>query len=372
MRRDPSSCSPGCWQADAVGELRIWGPGRTRGFRARLLEWYDLHRRVLPWRSSPTPYRVWVSEIMLQQTQVKTVVPYFERFVARFPDVRALAGTPEEEVLSQWAGLGYYSRARNLRRAAQQIVERHGGSLPDSLEALLQLPGVGRYTAGAILSIAFNRRAPIVDGNVKRVIARLHRIEHVPPEAFCWEQAEAWTDAARPSDFNQAVMEFGALVCTPSSPSCPLCPVSALCAARRDGVQDRIPSPSRPKKQTRLELVMLWLERDGRVVLADNCVGFVPGSLGLPTVLPEAGEDAAAAAGALASKLAGRPTAVAALGEFRHAITHRRILIRLYAARFEECRGGRTVPAESVSSHVTSSIFRKAAALALRKTAADA
>src|SRR5438132_2793331 len=221
------------------GLHQIWDPVRTAKFQDALLAWYSEHQRALPWRSRPDPYRVWVSEIMLQQTQVQTVLRYFDRFVRRFPDARALAAASEEEVVSLWAGLGYYGRARNLRRAAIEIVRRHGGRFPSRFDEILRLPGVGRYTAGAIASIAFNLPEPIVDGNVRRVVSRLHALERGAPERFFWEQARAWTPAGRAAEFNQAVMELGALVYVPSSPLCLLCPVAAPSEARRRGIEAR-------------------------------------------------------------------------------------------------------------------------------------
>jgi A/G-specific adenine glycosylase len=198
----------------------MWDWEKTRNFQERLLHWYGRHKRELPWRSNPAPYRVWVSEIMLQQTQAKTVLPYYDRFFKRFPDIQSLARASEQEVLALWAGLGYYGRARNLHRAARQIVDDHGGVFPDKLEEILMLPGIGRYTAGAICSIAFNRPLPIVDGNVRRVIRRLHGIGRRIPESHFWNQASAWVPEGKTSAFNQAVMELGALVCLPHRPLC--------------------------------------------------------------------------------------------------------------------------------------------------------
>lgn len=216
-------------------------------FRRRLLGWYSRHQRTLPWRSlSPDPYHVLVSELMLQQTQVTTVVRYFQRFVARFPTIRALAEAPLDNVLRLWQGLGYYSRARNLQLAAKKVMADYGGKLPSTIEELLSLPGVGRYTAGAIASLAFGRRAPILDGNVTRVLCRLDRIQSDPRDQKT--QAALWTRAAeilprkRVGEFNSAMMELGALVCIPRAPKCLLCPVREHCAAFAAGLQETIPS----------------------------------------------------------------------------------------------------------------------------------
>ncbi|MEM6532377.1 MAG: A/G-specific adenine glycosylase [Myxococcota bacterium] len=196
-----------------------------------LVEWYRNGHRDLPWRRTRDPYRIWISEIMCQQTQVDTVVPRYERFVERFPDVRALAAVKEETVCEEWAGLGYYSRARNLHRAACSVVREHDGKMPSNADDLQKLPGIGRYTAGAIASIAFDEATPVVDGNVGRVLSRVYRLAAVPTSSpgqkVLWGKAQDLVPAGAPGDFNQALMELGALVCTPKSPTCMLCPIRA-------------------------------------------------------------------------------------------------------------------------------------------------
>jgi A/G-specific adenine glycosylase len=222
-------------------------------FSRRLLSWYTKHKRDLPWRTSdqtlPDPWHVFISEAMLQQTQVVTVIPYYHRFIARFPTPQSLAEAPEQEVLRLWQGLGYYSRARNLQRAAGEMVERFGGKVPDTIEQLLSLPGVGRYTAGAVASLAFGRRAPILDGNVTRVLCRLDCITDDPRAretiALLWRRAEEILPTTRVGDFNSALMELGATVCTPRNPQCLLCPVQQNCAAFAAGVQEKIPPPKK-------------------------------------------------------------------------------------------------------------------------------
>lgn len=343
---------------------QIWNTRKTRSFRTRLLRWYGQHRRELPWRTDPTPYRVWVSEIMLQQTQVRTVLPFFQRFVARFPNVESLAAASEDEVVGLWAGLGYYSRARNLHAAARVIVEDHCGQFPDTLESVLSLPGVGRYTAGAILSIAFNRRAPVVDGNVRRVVARLHAIREEVPEDFCWHQAEAWVDEERPSDFNQALMELGALVCTPAAPLCLRCPVGRLCEARARGVQGEIPASRQARRELAVEIVVLWLECDGSVVVVPNQIGFVPGKVGLPSAVSKNGETAYMTASRLARRMGCRPSELRRSGLVRHAITYRRIRAHVYTGRIPRRGTLRLAAPRSLASLLTSSLYRKAATLA--------
>jgi len=221
-------------------------------FAARVLEWFDQHgRKDLPWQRDTTPYRVWVSEIMLQQTQVKTVIPYFERFMAALPQVQALAEAPEDRVLHLWTGLGYYARARNLHRSAQRVARELDGQFPETLAGLCDLPGVGRSTAGAILSIALGQRASILDGNVKRVLARYHRVEGWPGRSAVhqslWDIAEQYTPAERCADYSQAIMDLGATLCTRSKPACDDCPLRGDCEARLHGDQTQYPG-KKPKK----------------------------------------------------------------------------------------------------------------------------
>ncbi|MEK9499865.1 A/G-specific adenine glycosylase [Gaopeijia maritima] len=217
-------------------------------FRRALLAFYDDVARPLPWRDTRDPYAIWVSEVMAQQTRVETVVPYYLRWLERYPTVEALADAPLDDVLKSWEGLGYYSRARNLHRAAGVVAEDHGGALPDSFEGLRALPGVGEYTAGAIASIAFERAVPAVDGNVRRVYARLAD-EPRPGTAEVRDWAERVVDPARPGDFNQALMELGATVCTPRNPACGGCPVRAHCRALAAGTVEERPAP---KKRARV------------------------------------------------------------------------------------------------------------------------
>jgi len=243
------------------------------GFADALLAWFDVSgRHDLPWQHPRTPYRVWLSEIMLQQTQVRVVVPYFERFVAALPDVRALAAAPLDDVLALWSGLGYYARARNLHAAAKACVERHGGELPRDLDALTALPGIGRSTAGAILTQAWGDAFPILDGNVKRVLARWHGIEGWPGtpavEKRMWTIAQAQLPDRRLADYTQAQMDFGATLCTRHDPACVLCPVQAGCAALREGKVADLPTPKPGKPlPERSALVLLVEDAAGRVLL---------------------------------------------------------------------------------------------------------
>jgi A/G-specific adenine glycosylase len=253
--------------------------GTNSTFSRRLLRWYDAHRRDLPWRMKNgsravlDPYHVLVSEAMLQQTQVATVIPYFDRFIGRFPTIRALAEAEEQDVLRRWQGLGYYSRARNLHAAAKRIVREFGGEMPRTVAALRELPGVGRYTAGAVASIAFDCRAPIVDGNVARVICRIDRIESDPRDKhtleILWRRAEQILPNARCGDFNSALMELGATVCTPRNPKCLICPVREHCEAQATGMQEQIPPPRKAKPTPLLRRDVLCI-RDGEKWLIEQ------------------------------------------------------------------------------------------------------
>jgi A/G-specific adenine glycosylase len=240
--------------------------------RKRLLGWFRKYRRELPWRINKDPYRIWLSEIMLQQTRVAAVIPYYERFLERFPDICALAEAPEEEVLRLWSGLGYYSRARNLQRAAQQIVARHSGEFPRTVDEALALPGIGSYTAAAILSIAFGAKHAVLDGNVARVLARLDAMEGDLRENGRWRSLQKSGDKLlepkSPSDWNEAMMELGAMVCTPRAPQCLLCPVAEFCRARRLGLTDVI--PEKRKKRATVEVTLaaaVLLDGHGRTLL---------------------------------------------------------------------------------------------------------
>lgn len=232
-------------------------------FSTELLIWYEGAKRDLPWRRHRDPYYIWVSEIMLQQTRVDTVIPYFQRFIERFPTVTALSEAPEEDVLKCWEGLGYYSRARNLQAAAQQVVQRHDGIVPDNKAEVSALKGVGPYTTGAILSIAYNRPEPAVDGNVMRVLSRYFMIEEdimkTGTRTLMEDLAAELIPQGRASDFNQALMELGALICTPKSPQCLICPVMARCTGRLEGAEERLPVKTKakpPRPEYRLTAVV--------------------------------------------------------------------------------------------------------------------
>ena len=233
----------------------------------KILDWFRKNQRPLPWRGQYDPYQVWVSEIMLQQTQVKSMLPYFQRFLEAFPNVQALAEAPEEKVLRLWEGLGYYSRARNLQKGAKVIVEKFGGQIPSNKADLLSLPGIGPYTAGAILSIAFNQDEPLVDGNVMRVLSRLTGDKAPVKENSkrFWSLAEKLLPKGQARDFNQGLMELGALICTPQNPKCGECPLRSECVAYKDGLTDVIPNMGKKTEKTRLQVACVVLEKEDKI-----------------------------------------------------------------------------------------------------------
>lgn len=313
---------------------------RARAIGRALLGWYSKHQRDLPWRRSLDPYAVWVSEMMLQQTQVTTVIPYFQHWMQRFPDVQALADADESDVLHAWQGLGYYSRARNLRRAAQEIVRRHEGRLPDSVVELRKLPGIGPYSAGAIASIAYGRREPLVDGNVIRVLTRLCALRGDPSRAplktELWEVARTLLPTQRPGDFNQALMELGATVCTPRAPRCEACPLQSQCWAREQQLVQELPElPARPKA-TPVQMVAL-VARRGERVLVEKLGSDAPRWAGmwlfpqLETGAGETSEQAAKRALSAAAALSCGTTSL--LCVVRHTVTRFRITLSAYVTR---------------------------------------
>ncbi len=302
----------------------------TARFAAALIAWHERHgRHDLPWQRNRTPYRVWVSEIMLQQTQVATVVPYYERFVRRFPDIATLAAAPLDEVLHLWSGLGYYARARNLHRAARAIRDEHGGRFPAAFEAVASLPGIGRSTAGAILALSRCERFPILAGHVRRVLSRHFGIEGSLSERATverlWGMAEECTPAERVEVYTQSVMDLGATLCTRRNPGCDTCPVGGSCVARRTGRQHELPQPRRARARRLREVFMLAaLRADGSVLLERRRDRGIWGGL---WCLPEfeTAERAAEFAARALPGLAARPLPLAPL---EHAFTHFDLVIR--------------------------------------------
>jgi len=289
---------------------------------AALLPWFDAHgRHDLPWQADPTPYRVWVSEVMLQQTQVDTVKPYFERFIARFPDAAALAAASADEVMGHWSGLGYYARARNLHRAAQEIVARHDGRLPASLDELMALPGIGRSTAGAILALAWGQPHPILDGNAKRVLARAFLVEEAPDSSAglrkLWQLAETATPTERGADYTQAIMDLGATVCTRANPDCTRCPLAGGCAALAAGRTDTLPVAKRRAPRRERTAHFVFVVAGDRVLLERRPPRGIWGGLWAPPEFP----DVEAAEAFMAGRF-GAAVPAQRLPPVLHAFTH--------------------------------------------------
>jgi A/G-specific adenine glycosylase len=328
---------------------------RIGAFRRSLTRWYASQKRDLPWRRTRDPYRIWISEIMLQQTRVAAVIPYYERFLERFPDVESLAAASDQELLAMWAGLGYYSRARNLHRAAKQIVSQ--GGFPKSYAGLRQLAGVGDYTAAAIASIAYDLPHAVLDGNVMRVLSRLDNdpsdISSAPARVRMQQRAQQLLDPKLPAEFNQAMMELGATLCLPRQPQCLLCPVSELCQARRNGTQDALPVKGRKLKMVRVDRCVLLVERNGSLLLWQRGAGSpkLQGFWELPE--PEH----------LPKAKPGKP-----LGEFRHSIVNHNYRIAVAPATVGRVpKGFEWVSHARLRELPLSTIVRKALAAAGRK-----
>jgi A/G-specific adenine glycosylase len=303
------------------------------------LKWYDEHQRDLPWRNVTDPYPVWISEVMLQQTQVQTVIPYYLRFLEHFPNVAALARADTDALLRLWAGLGYYTRARNLQKAARFIVERFGEKFPQNYSDILSLPGIGRYTAAAIASIAFGQRYAVLDGNVSRVLARLLRISGDPKSSAVqrrlWEAAQQLLPLTRPGDFNQAVMELGATVCSPRQPQCWVCPWAQQCLARQQGLQELLPEKARRLRVRRsLEAAVVIFHRGRFLIVRRSGQRLLNGFWEFPsTELRQKGS-----AAKMVARLAGEAyglniESVEPLITVKHSITTRRIELQVFQAK---------------------------------------
>ncbi len=326
---------------------------RDRVIARRLLAWYDAGHRDLPWRRARDPYRIWVSEVMLQQTRAQAVIPYYARFLERFPTVQSLAAAAESDLLALWSGLGYYSRARNLKRAAQAVVA--AGEFPREYAAIRALPGVGDYTAAAIASIAFGLPHAVVDGNVLRVVARVENDAADIAAARTRERfrtvAQRWLDRAcldlaKPGAFNQALMELGATVCLPRKPQCPGCPLAAVCAARQAGREAQLPVKLRPREPVRILATLLLVQRGGKVLLRQrpDDAGRMAGFWELPSP-----EDLPAA------------RVGECRGRFRHSITHHRYTFEVHLASVRSPgRGFRWFPIERLGGIPLSTTARKA------------
>jgi A/G-specific adenine glycosylase len=346
-------------------------------FQRRLLSWFAKRKRDLPWRRTRDPYRIWLSEIMLQQTRVAAVIPYYERFLKQFPTVRALARAKPETVLARWAGLGYYSRARNLQRAAKEIVARHSGEFPREHEAALALPGIGRYTAAAVLSIAYEEPLAVLDGNVARVLARLGAVRGDLRAPTVWRnlETEAQELLARksPGDWNQAMMELGATVCTPKSPRCEECPAARWCRARSLGIAGELPEARAKRATVKLTLAAaVLLDPQGRTLLLRRLDG--DGDLFSHLWQFPALETRARAAAELGRHLQdrfgiGATGAIVPLKAARHAVTYRDVRVLpflVHVERLPECDGARTVVLQQIGGLPISNLTRKVADAAIQ------
>lgn len=392
-------------------------------FQKRLTAWYRAHRRAMPWRGTRDPYRIWLSEVMLQQTRVAAVVDYYRRFLRRFPTVQALACAPQSAVLKHWAGLGYYIRARNLHRAAKEVVAKHNGSFPRTLDAALALPGVGAYTAAAVLSIAYRQPHAVLDGNVARVLARLYAIRGDLRRPRRWQQLQALANdlmrgafsarrrralecggspplSARnlaqdkslchsPGDWNQAMMELGATVCTPRAPRCDACPVARWCRAQKLGIAEQLPAARRKRATEQVHIAAaVLLDPRGRTLLLPPNGASHDGLFSRMWQFPAA-EGARAAGDRLALQLSGRKDKtrtqrqrgtenadgqpLIALKPARHTVTHRAIALQPYllpVAQLPRIAGARTPRLDQLDSLPVSSATRKIARRALEHLAA--
>jgi A/G-specific adenine glycosylase len=364
-------------------------------FRKQLFAWFRQFQRDLPWRRSKDPYRIWISEIMLQQTRVAAMIPYYERFLAHFPNVRALAEAPQEEVLRMWSGLGYYSRARNLQKAAQQIVALHGGEFPKEEKAAMSLSGIGPYTGAAILSIAFDAKHAVLDGNVARVLARLGAVRGELRESRRWQSLQATAqellDPKVSGDWNQAMMELGAMVCTPRAPQCLLCPVAKFCRARQSGDPESF--PEKRKKREAVQIVLataVFCTPRGQTLLlpppqkktenrpaADDVATLVSRMWHFPTVairkdaLTELRTFLTTVLPAGNGALRFEP-----LARVRHAVTYRNVTVlpfRISIAKIPQIPGAKSIPLKAFSTLPISNLTRKIARAALSESsAADA
>jgi len=356
-------------------------------FRRQLLGWFRQFQRDLPWRRTKDPYRIWLSEIMLQQTRVAAAIPYYERFLQRFPDVHSLATAPEEEVLRLWSGLGYYSRARNLQKAAQEIVAKHKGQFPTRFDDALGLPGIGNYTAAAILSIAYDEKKAVLDGNVVRVLARLCAIRGDLRESQRWQKLQKTADSLleqkSPGDWNQAMMELGATLCTPKSPQCLLCPVAQFCEGRKQGIAESL--PEKRKKRATVEVVLaaaVFADGKGQTLLlpppkntgekasADHVPTLVSKMWHFPTVsvAGEPGKDLVAFLRKELPEERNRTWELLPAGKVRHAVTYRAITLLPFLIEVKNLprvSGAKHVPLADISSLPVSNLTRKAARAAL-------
>ncbi len=320
----------------------------------RLLKWYATHARRLPWREHPDPYRVWVSEVMLQQTQVEAVLPYFNRWMERFPDIESLSKASLQEVLAVWEGLGYYSRARHLHQAAQVISARYSGQIPRDVAQLRKLPGVGRYTAGAIASIAFGLDEPALDGNVRRVLARVFNVQESARspsgERRLWGLAAEHLPPGRAGEYNQALMDLGATVCTPRSPSCEACPLRDMCQAYALGVQAERPVLTRRARLPHYTVTAAVIWRGGRVLLAQRPLeGLLGGLWEFPGGKLQDGEDLVSCLQReIDEELGVEVQVVDMIGVYQHAYSHFKVTLHAFSCKLSNGSQPRPIQAQDL------------------------
>ena len=365
--------------------------GQLKEFRGALLAWFAQFRRDLPWRRSRDPYRIWISEIMLQQTRVAVVIPYYERFLAQFPNVQALAAAPEEEVLRVWSGLGYYSRARNLQQTAKQIVAKHGGEFPRTKAEVLELAGIGGYTAAAILSIALGEKLAVLDGNVARVLARLNAVRGDLRSPGRWrglqKRADELLDCDSPGDWNQAMMELGATLCAPRAPQCLLCPVQRFCNAQKLGLTDEIPLKRAKRAAVAIRLAAaVFLDSKGESLLlppptaanvnqADDHVPSLVAKLWHFPTVSTAGNTETELKRFLKQQPALRDSTTLVfepLTKVRHTVTYRKIEVAPFLIRMRSLpriSGAKAMRLEAILREPISNLTRKVAQATIKKLA---
>jgi len=314
---------------------------KSQTFSVALLAWYAQNARNLPWRNHPDPYAIWVSEIMLQQTRVESVIPYFQRWLEKFPDFSTLAQASQQDVLSLWEGLGYYSRARNMHRAAQVIMKEWNGQLPHDPQALAKLPGIGRYTAGAIASIAFGQDAPALDGNIRRVLARLFDVSEpassLEGKKRLWELAATHLPPGQASAYNQALMDLGATICTPHAPACALCPLAEMCLARAAGIQEERPVRAARASIPHWTVTAAVIRRNGQVLIAQRPNnGLLGGLWEFPGGKLQPGEELTTCLRReIREELGAEIQVNQPVGIYQHAYTHFRVTLHAFQCQLQ-------------------------------------
>ncbi|OGP73192.1 MAG: A/G-specific adenine glycosylase [Deltaproteobacteria bacterium RBG_16_50_11] len=344
--------------------MKLFPPNKR--IQTKLLQWFKKNARDLPWRKTRDPYAIWVSEIMLQQTQVPTVIPYYQRFLKSFPTIRHLARANLSEILKIWEGLGYYSRARNLHRASKIILGKFRGNIPDTLDDLLTLPGLGRYTAGAILSIAFNKEAPILDGNVKRVLSRLFAISGNPrkTEGLLWQISESLIPQGRANAFNQALMDLGSMICTPKGPQCPRCPLLNECRGKALGNPESYPSKTIKKRIPQIEAVSAVTLKKGKTLLRQRPPkGLLGGLWEFPNWKIEGKRDSRLRSklrSCIKKEIGMNVNVKESIGTFQQTFSHFKLTLHVFSCEPMEGKGkGKWIPIKNLDQLAMSRIHRR-------------